>query len=102
MDDTERFETVCALVDASIGYFTPRQAALVVEAYERGETEDACERCLACFGGDLRKMVDADRRTWSRLPENRKDGVREYVSQVTELDGPRQETLGLMYPTLSL
>ena len=102
MDDAERFETVCALVEASIGYFTPRQAALVVEAYERGEAENACERCLACFGGDLRRMVESDRRYWSRLPERRKDGVREYVRQVMELDGPRQETLGLMYPTLSL
>lgn len=102
MNEQERFEAVCALVDGSIGYFAPAIAGRVVEDYERGETRNACERCLACFGGDLRRMVEADLRYWRVLREARKEGVRAFVRQVADLDGLEQSTAGLLYPTLAL
>lgn len=102
MDEQERFDTICALVEASIGYFMPSHAALVVERFERGETECGAERCLAGFGGDLRKMVESDRRFWAGLREERRESVRDFVRQTMELDGQRQGTLSMMYPTMAL
>lgn len=102
VDEQERFDTICALVDASIGYFMPSHAALVVERFERGETECWAERCIACFGGDLRRMVESDRRFWAGLREERREGVRDFVRQAMELDGQRQGTLSLMFPTMGL
>lgn len=92
-------EIAAALVEASIGYFTARVALAVAERYLAGETADFSERCLACFGGDLRKMVETDLRYWRSLSEERKAQARLVVGKTKDWNWVEAATLSMLYPT---
>ena len=94
---------VAAVVEGSLGYHTPTDADLLIsDLIERGRTQDWCERCLACYGGDLVSMIHSDIVTFERLEKMNPDRARrvvDYVKKVKELDSVQQQTLGLLYPT---
>lgn len=92
-------EITCALVDASIGYHTADGAERHAEAFLRGETRCACERCLSGFGGDLRKAVAADLRYWSKLSEPRRESVRAFVRETRGMGTMERATASMRYPT---
>ncbi len=96
----DRFERICALVESSIGYFTPAAAALALDAYDQGETRSASERCLACYGGDLRKMVEADLAYWAVISEEQRKRTRREVRALMGSDFLTQMTASLMWPTM--
>lgn len=92
-------EIAAALVDASIGYFSARSALMTAQRYLDGETTDWSERCLACFGGDLRQMVKSDLRQWANAQEERKRRVREFVKRTKDADWADATTASMFYPT---
>lgn len=51
---------IAAIVDGSIGYSDPAHAKILLKHYLEGSRQDWCERCLACYRGDLEKMLLAD------------------------------------------
>jgi len=96
---------IAALVDASLGYYVPESAEIAIRNFLRGHDTDYCERCLACYGGDLVKMLHHDFDYFleaERINPERVQRVIEYVKQLKEADFVTQETAGLMYPTLGL
>ncbi|MFA7206305.1 MAG: hypothetical protein WC102_08260 [Saccharofermentanales bacterium] len=51
---------IAALIDGSIGYHTYNDAKRLIQSYKDGETEDWCERCMACYGCSLIHMMYSD------------------------------------------
>lgn len=94
-------EIAAALVEASVGYYNARGALLEAEAYLRGEKASGSERCLACYKGDLRAMVEADLRYWNGLTEGRKARVRAIVEATKGWSWPEATALSLAWPTLT-
>ncbi len=96
---------VAAMVEGSIGYHSPPGARRLIEGALAGETKDYCERCLACFKGDLLQMIESDiegmRCVEEKNPKKFKR-VMDAVRQIASLDAQGQTAAGLMYPTMGI
>ncbi len=96
---------IAAMVEGSIGYHSPLGARRLIERALAGETKDYCERCLACFKGDLLLMIESDiegmRYIEGKNPKKFKR-VMDTVKQIATLTPEQQMTAGLMYPTMGI
>ncbi|CAG0971052.1 MAG: hypothetical protein OIN86_10240 [Candidatus Methanoperedens sp.] len=96
---------IAAMVEGSIGYHSPKHAKRIIEEALEGKTQDYCERCMACYGSDLFKMIESDIRDMEYLEEkvpSRYQKVIETVKAISSLDAEGQQTAGLMYPTMGM
>ena len=103
-DDMSDAELIAAIVDHSHGYATPRHAAFHVRDYREGETDVHCERGHAVFSGDLADLIEAARRHWCVISEEKQQELLERVERWQELENEdRIASLGLSmsYPTLA-
>lgn len=96
---------VAAMIEGSIGYHSPPGARRLIEGALAGETKDYCERCLACFKGDLLQMIECDiegmRYIEKKNPKKFKR-VMEAIKQIASLSAEGQTVAGLMYPTMGI
>ncbi len=96
---------VAAMVEGSIGYHSPKHARHIIEEALEGQTKDYCERCMACYGCDLFKMIESDVRDIEYLEEKvpkKYARVMEVVKAISGMDAEGQQCAGLMYPTMGL
>jgi len=96
---------ITAMVEGSIGYHSPKHARHIIEEALDGQTQDYCERCMACYGCDLFKMIESDIRDMEYLEEKvpvRYASVLETAKAISSLDAEGQQTAGLMYPTMRI
>jgi len=94
---------IAAMVDGSIGYHSPRGAKRLIENALQGETKDWCERCAACFGGDLMEMIGCDVMRMEYLEEHSPEKVKRLIETAKKISGlseEQQSTISLMYPTM--
>jgi hypothetical protein len=96
---------IAAMVEGSIGYHSPRGAKMLIEMALNGETRDACERCLACYKGNLLDMIESDIRCMrsleTNLPENASRLVQS-MQRMSNLTQIQEMTFSTMYPTMGL
>ncbi len=95
---------VAAMVEGSIGYHSPEGAQRLIQAYLEGRRVDYCERCVACFGCNLEKMVQSDISAFTRLEEilpAKAQRIIAFCKKVDELHWIQQTTIGLLYPSLA-
>ncbi len=96
---------IAAMVEGSIGYHSPPGAKRLIEGALAGETKDYCERCLACFKGDLLLMIESDIKGMRYIEEKNSKKfkrVMDAVKQIASLSPEQQMTAGLMYPTMGI
>ena len=98
---------VAAIVDGSIGYSDPRHARILIKRYKEGARQDFCERCHACYGADLEKMILSDITYFTLVEENspgRAARVIEFVQIWEEKVGESDplNSAGLFYPTIMI
>jgi hypothetical protein len=93
---------IAAMVDGSIGYHSPQSAKMLIESALNGETKDACERCLACYKGNLLDMIESDVRSMRFLEKNLPDKASRLVQSMqhfSNLTHIQEMTFSTMYPT---
>ena len=94
---------IAAMVDGSIGYYSPHVAMLQVRRYKEGETRSWCERGDALFKGDLLEEMSHDVRGLQCKEERNADGVKkfvEWVARAKDIDSFEfNSTVSMMYPT---
>jgi hypothetical protein len=93
---------IAAMVEGSIGYHSPRSAKMLIESALNGEINDACERCLACYKGNLLDMIESDVRGMRFMEQNLPENASRLVQAMSRLSTltPLQEmTFSMMYPT---
>ncbi|MFZ2411581.1 MAG: hypothetical protein WAW23_08430 [Candidatus Methanoperedens sp.] len=90
---------VAAMIEGSVGYHSATHAMTLIEDIKNSATTDACERCMACFKGDLLAMVKYDLDGFSHVSQPKVDRLVNAVSQLGKLSPVQQMTFGLMYPT---
>jgi hypothetical protein len=96
---------VAAIVDGSIGYYTPLSARMVVKAFLKGATKCWSERCIACFKGDLEVMLMDDFQRFLHLEEIQPDRVPRilnYCKEWERVDTDPLSTISMLYPTLNI
>jgi len=95
-----------AVVDGSIGYYEPAGARRVVQMFLNGEKHCYSERCMACFGNDLEKMMRADVEYFLRKEGYAPTSVAviiEFVKRWAKSDDNGAFSItGMMYPSLGL
>ena len=64
-----------ALVDGSIGYYSPTSARIIVREFKRGETENYSERCIALYKCNLLKELVHDIRSFESRENYDNDGA---------------------------
>lgn len=95
-------ELVAAICGDSIGYATPMHAIRHVEEYLNGQKDAYCERAVALFGGDLRRLIESAMQYWVRLNEDKRMELLDFVKKwlVEEMrDVVAGEMISLMFPT---
>ncbi len=105
LDEKGELWVISALVEGSIGYHSPKHAKKLIDAFKRGEEQDYCERCMACFDADLIKMLAQDIRSFQTLERTRPEKVtkiQKLVTKIMDYDEVRQTEIGLLYPTTEL
>jgi hypothetical protein len=90
---------VAAMIEGSIGYHSVKGARILIEDIKNGRTTDACERCIACFKGDLLAMVKYDIDGFKRVSPAKVERLVRTVQQLEKLSMIQLVTFGLMYPT---
>jgi hypothetical protein len=103
---TDKGEAWCvaALVEGSIGYHDPYDAARMIKRYREGERQNFCERCYCLYGGDLEKMLLDDIRKFLYFEENCPESfkrVKAFIDAWAKRpEEPFGGVTGLMYPTI--
>jgi hypothetical protein len=96
---------IAAMVEGSIGYHSLRSARVLIESALNGETRDACERCLACYRGNLLDMIESDvsamRFLETNIPE-KADRLVKSMQQMGNLTLMQEMTASMMYPTMGI
>lgn len=90
---------VAAMIEGSTGYHSATHARSLIEDIRNGATRDACERCIACFKGDLLAMVKHDIDGFRHISQAKVDRLVKVVPQLDKLSPMQQISFGLMYPT---
>ena len=101
LEDKERGKDwlVAALVQGSIGYYSPLGAENCINEYLSGERENYSERCTSCFGSDLEKEILHDLSSFESLLPDKQNRILEAIKQLRKLDPVSQTTFGLFYPS---
>ena len=94
---------IAAMIEGSIGYHTAISASRCIEWFKAGNDTDWCERCDACFGRNLLKMMTYDIYHWMKLEEM--DGERyQRILRNTQImmnaDEETQWSISMLYPTM--
>jgi hypothetical protein len=90
---------VAAMIEGSIGYHSPAHARRLLKSIRGGETQDWCERCIACFKGDLLGMVKHDIDGFRHISPAKTDRLVKVVPQLETMNSAQQMLFGMMYPT---
>ncbi len=96
---------IAAMVDGSIGYHSPLSAKKLIESAMKGETRDACERCIACYRGSLLDMIESDVRSMRFIEKHHPekiDRLIQIVQRLNNLTQIQQMTVSMMYPTMGV
>ena len=96
---------IAAMVDGSIGYHSPQSARRLIESALKGETRDACERCIACYKGNLLDMIESDVGGMRFLEKHHPEKIGriiQIVQQLNNLTQIQQMTASMMYPTMGV
>lgn len=96
---------IAAMIHGSIGYHTPKHAAMIIARLKAGNVKDYCERCDACFGTDLIEMLDYDIGVFKRKEEYAPDKAKtlvQFARQVAGFDSDTQSSISMLYPTMGL
>ena len=96
---------ISAIVEGSIGYYTPEEAKRLIQEYMSGKRKCYSERCMACFGEDLERMLLHDFK-WFEVLERRGETapiinkVKVWMEAERNMSDIESIQVGLMYPTL--
>jgi hypothetical protein len=90
---------VAAMIEGSIGYHNPGHSRRLIKNIRKGETKDWCERCTACFKGDLLAMVKHDIDGFMHVSPAKTDRLVKAVPQLETMNSAQQMAFSLMYPT---
>lgn len=90
---------IAAMVDGSIGYHTPDHARAILHRFLKGEREDWCERCDACFAKDLTAMIGSDIYHLEQMSEERRNTTLTFVASLSKLSEEAQGSWSMLYPT---
>lgn len=74
-----------ALVDGSIGYYTPTSARIIVQEFKRGETENYSERCIALYRCNLLKELVHDIRSFENRESYDIEGAQRLIRKMQEV-----------------
>lgn len=74
-----------ALVDCSIGYYTPTSARIIVQEFQRGETENYSERCIALYKCNLLKELVHDIRSFESRENYDREGAQRLIESMQEV-----------------
>ena len=74
-----------ALVDGSIGYYTPTSARIIVQEFKRGETENYSERCIALYRCNLLKEIVHDIRSFESRENYDREGIQRLIKSMQEV-----------------
>lgn len=96
---------IAAIVDGSVGYYSPQQARKLLNEWRSGKRKCFSERCMALYGCDLGRMLLSDFRKFEHLHERGLtapvlERVRAWLSVEESIDPATAMELSLMYPTL--
>ena len=93
-----------AMVDGSIGYYSPRAAVSQIKSIA-STGRGAAERTIACFRGDVLSELQHDIERFVRIELDNPEHVAGLKSALTDMIGMdfgKSETLGLLYPTIQI
>ncbi len=90
---------VAAMIEGSIGYNSLWHTRYLTENIREGETQGWCERCTACFKGDLLAMVKHDIDGFGHVSPARVDRLVKAAQQIETMNSVQQMAFSLMYPT---
>jgi hypothetical protein len=96
---------IAAMVDGSIGYHSPGDARRLIAQYKDGARQCGLERCIACFGWDLEKMILWDIHRFTFLDKNAPELVKRRTAYIDAWAARPEDPFdmtGLMYPTQAL
>ncbi len=99
LEEQGEYWVIAALIEGSIGYHSVKGARILIEDIKNGRTTDACERCIACFKGDLLSMVKYDIDGFKRMSPAKVERLVKAVQQLEKLSTVEQVTFSLMFPT---
>ena len=96
---------IAAIVDGSVGYYTPDLAKRLIDDWKKGVRRCYSERCMALYGCDLGKMLLSDFKKFEYLEKS--GGTKpiiERVKKIIEIERGSNPIVGMqisaMYPTL--
>ena len=95
---------ITAIVEESIGYFSPTEAKQLIEDWKNGERKCYYERCIALYDCDLGKMLASDFKSFEFLWEHAHEDALKTIGKVKwwlslPPDDERDLMLSLAYPT---
>ncbi len=102
LEDEGEDWVVAAMIEGSIGYHSPGQARRLIKNMRDGETQDWCERCVACFKGDLLGMLKHDIDGFRRVSRVKVTRLVKAVPQLGTMNSAQQMAFSLMYPTVGV
>jgi len=96
---------ISAIVDGSVGYYTPSEAKRLLEDWKAGKRKCYSERCMALYGEDLGKMLLSDFRKFEYLHQRGLSApvverIRAWMEIEKNIDTATAMELSLVYPTL--
>jgi len=99
------WELAVAIIGDSVGYAGPEHALRHVRDYKKGEKYAYCERGVACFHGDLERLIEHAAYYWLKLSTEEREKLRAFAEKWSELekkDPVAGWTLSALYPTLNI
>ena len=96
---------ISAIVDGSVGYYSPDWAKKLIEDWKNGVRKCCSERCMALYGCDLGRMLLSDFHSFETLEQFAPNSAKKVMVKVKawmdiDRDVVGNMTLSLMYPTL--
>ena len=99
------WELAVAIMDDSIGYASPEHAMRHVKDYLNGEKYACCERGVAIFGADLKRLVESAAYHWHRCSKQKRERLKTFAKMWSELEAEDPTAgwaLSSLYPTLNI
>jgi len=97
---------VAAMVDGSVGYYTPQAAESQIRGFLNGRNVSYAERTICLYKCDLALEILSDVRYFLSLEEINEERVRKIVNFVRKWyeidveDWAKSKTISMMYPTM--
>jgi len=99
------WELAVAIMADSVGYASPEHAMRHVEDYLEGKKYACCERGVAMFGADLKKLIERAAYYWYKCSKEEKGRLKAFAEKWRELE-TKDPIAGWMissfYPTLNI